>query len=286
MKSPAFSLYVRDALCSQTISKLHSKSISKGGINLCSRGLNAYWFLLLNAWLQIPRATLPNDDNELADLAKVSIEEWLAIKPILIHQFPILASGRLYNERLMIESDKQDKRQSAGSKGGSKRQANRIAAEVAALEDEDAIENESETVDLIELPAGVPKTEQEAIELGAMAGADAETCKVAWNLAASRGWMDGKGKPIRSWPHYLKAHSLMNGERKNERKQQNAGGNPAGNPRRTASEERNSFVAGAGDGSHEEICFKRGLLPTDHPMYEAIAKRVAEKMGGPRSHPS
>lgn len=134
LKSPAFSLYVRDVLCSQTISKLHSKSSSKTH----SRCLNAYWFLLCNAWLQEPRATLPDDDQELADLARVSLDEWMAIKSLVMPAFKQLASGRWFHERQMEESEKQNFRSKAGSKGGSKAAANRAAA----LEDAIAIEKE------------------------------------------------------------------------------------------------------------------------------------------------
>ena len=132
-------------LCSQTISKLHSKSLSKDSSNPHSRCLNAYWFLICNAWLQVPRATLPDDDAELADLARVSIEEWAAIKPLIMPALEQLPSGRWFMPRQMEESKKQDLRASAGSKGGSKKVANALAKRVAALEDEDAIENEDDS---------------------------------------------------------------------------------------------------------------------------------------------
>lgn len=129
MKSPAFSFYVRDWLCSKTVSKLHSKGPSKA--------ISAYLYLLCSAWLEDPPATLPSDDSELAGLARVSVEEWLVIKPFLIEQFQQLSNGRLCNERLMSEWEKQQKRKSAGSKGGSKKQANRVAASEDEIEDED-----------------------------------------------------------------------------------------------------------------------------------------------------
>src|SRR6202012_4917000 len=98
MKSPAFSFYVRDWLCSNAVSKLHSKAYSKTGNNLCSRGVGAYVFLLCQAWLQEPIGTLPSDDTELADLARVSLEEWHALKPLLMPAFKHDENGRLYNE--------------------------------------------------------------------------------------------------------------------------------------------------------------------------------------------
>lgn len=129
MKSPAFSLYVRDVLCSKTISKMHSKGVSKG--------VSAYLYLLCSSWLEEPRGTLPDDPIELAGMAKVSSEEWREIWPYIESQFPIGEGGRRYNERLVQESEKQNKRRDAGSKGGSKTQANRKAAS----EDENANED-------------------------------------------------------------------------------------------------------------------------------------------------
>ena len=141
MKSPAFSFYVRDWLCSNTVSKLHSKAYSKTSSNLSSRGLNAYMFLLCQAWLQDPIATLPDDDGELADLARVTPEEWDALKPVILLAFKKNEAGRWYNERQMHEASKQQNRSNAGSKGGSKTQANHKANQAAALEDANANAN-------------------------------------------------------------------------------------------------------------------------------------------------
>ena len=138
MKSPAFSFYVRDWLCSNTVSKLHSKAYGKTDSKLYSRGVGAYVFLLCQAWLQEPQATLPSDDGELADLARVTTEEWDAIKTIILPSLKVGTDGRLFSERQMHEALKQQMRSKAGSKGGSKLQAKRIAA----LEDENEDENE------------------------------------------------------------------------------------------------------------------------------------------------
>jgi uncharacterized phage protein (TIGR02220 family) len=92
-------------------------------------------YLLTNSWLEEPPATLPDDDQELAALARVSMEEWVRLKPLLIHQFQKdTTTGRLVNERLMAEWNKQQKRKSAGSKGGSKTVANRLAASENEIE--------------------------------------------------------------------------------------------------------------------------------------------------------
>jgi uncharacterized phage protein (TIGR02220 family) len=106
--------------------------------------LNAYIFLLCNAWLQTPQATLPADDVELADLARVPLIEWMAMKDLVLSAFKTLPSGRLYSERQMEESNKQQNRSKAGSKGGSKKAANALAALEIAI----AIENANEVVPL------------------------------------------------------------------------------------------------------------------------------------------
>lgn len=129
MKSPAFSFYVRDWLCSKTVSKLHSKP--------CSKGVSTYLYLLCSSWLEDPRATLPTEENELAGLGRVSVDEFREIWPFIKDQFPLDTSiDRLFNERLRIESEKQYTRSKSGSKGGSKKVANLVAA----LEDANANE--------------------------------------------------------------------------------------------------------------------------------------------------
>ena len=85
---------------------------------------------------------MPADDIELSDLARVTLDEWMAMKPLLMPQFQLLPTGRLSNERLMEESEKQHNRSKSGSKGGSKKQANISAKHVAALEDAIEVENE------------------------------------------------------------------------------------------------------------------------------------------------
>ncbi len=132
MKSPAFSFYVRDWLCSKTVSKMHSESISKQ----CSRMVGAYVYLLCEAWLEIPQATLPDDDFELARMAKVTPDEWQTIKPTIMLAFQKDSSGRLYNDRQMREANKQQARSKSGSKGGSQKLANRVATLENEIEDE------------------------------------------------------------------------------------------------------------------------------------------------------
>jgi uncharacterized protein YdaU (DUF1376 family) len=72
--------------------------------------VKAYVYLLCEAWLQEPRATLPQDDNELAEMARVSIEKWQEIRPKVMANFASKKHpeyGKKYiNDRLMEVSNK------------------------------------------------------------------------------------------------------------------------------------------------------------------------------------
>ena len=50
--------------------------------------VKAYVYLLAESWLQEPRASLPNDDNVLASMARLPIDKWMTIKnEVLQHYF-------------------------------------------------------------------------------------------------------------------------------------------------------------------------------------------------------
>ncbi len=55
----------------------------------------------------------------------------------------------------------------------------------------------------VELPAGFPGTPEEAKVAAMFVGCTEEFAVATWNKAMSRGGMDAKGQPIRSWRHYL-----------------------------------------------------------------------------------
>ena len=110
MRSPAFSFYVRDWLCSNTVRELHRRK---------DRSVGAYLFLLLESWLQEPTATLPNDMDALADYARVTREELESMWPIVGLQFDTGNDGRIFNPRLMQAWKLQQLRKKNASKGGS-----------------------------------------------------------------------------------------------------------------------------------------------------------------------
>lgn len=75
--------------------------------------VKAYWYLLCNAWLQ--DATLPDDDATLASLARVSLEKWHDIKPLIMTKFEPCGGGRVFNDRQMAEWHKQHIRSTAAA---------------------------------------------------------------------------------------------------------------------------------------------------------------------------
>jgi hypothetical protein len=235
--------------------------------------------------LQEPRATLPDDDVELADLARVSADEWKAIKPIIMPALQQLPSGRWFSPRQMEESEKQDKRKSAGSKGGSQKEANRVAAleDATATAIEVSCQSGGEGGE-IEPPPGFPKNEEEAVAMGVGAGVRADICRTYWLKLSSSGWRDGAGQPVRNFLKYIRyIQNLKDNDART--KERNPSRNSAGHHQPITINSRND-IAGAGNGEHLEVLYHRGLLPKDHPDFEPTAKRVAEKMAKSGREPS
>lgn len=120
---PCFLLNVRKWLCSDTVRKLHRM----GG-----RGVNAYLFLLCEAWLQTPTGSLPNDEDLLIEFARVSQKEWDQIWPVMKHKFISDGNGRLFNDELVNEANNHGMKVFAGKKGWTKQrrkdQSDRVKA--------------------------------------------------------------------------------------------------------------------------------------------------------------
>ncbi len=126
-----FPCMVRDLLSSSTVELMSGD------------GFKAYWILLCRSWLENERATLPNNQAKLVALARVDATKWDSIKDEVLACFRENENGRLYNETLLTLSDIQYKKSKAGSKGGSKTQANRVA-KVVASESESESSSEAE----------------------------------------------------------------------------------------------------------------------------------------------
>lgn len=216
MKSPAFSLYVRDMLCSQTVSKLHSKSYSKDGSNPHSRGFNAYMFLLLSSWLEDSGPSLPNDDEELMAMARVTPIEWEAIKPTVMSKFQLNTEGRWVNERLWHEWEKQQSRKLNGSKGGSKKVANRVAKLKPSVSSSFASSSSSSipvstspsiSIEKTDAPAEGSKdkgTLKEVTDFCLSLGMPEDNATWFFFKCEGNGWKNN-GKPIKDWKATIRA---------------------------------------------------------------------------------
>ena len=92
--------------------------------------VKAYVYLLCESWLQDNRATLPDDEKELASMARVSTEKWCEIKDKLLECFKpgkcADHKGRLYNEKLLeISKLNEIKRLNRENKTGTKSKQNK-----------------------------------------------------------------------------------------------------------------------------------------------------------------
>ena len=107
-KAPAFQFYVRDWLCSRKVSTMSGDCIK------------AYMYLLCEAWLNEPRATLPNDDEELASMARLELNVWMSIKHTVLGCFKTGECdehrGLLYSERLLEISRNYESKKRLGNK--------------------------------------------------------------------------------------------------------------------------------------------------------------------------
>jgi len=67
--------------------------------------VKAYLYLLCRSWAELPTATLPNDDGELALMARVPATRWDEIKGPILAQFQSDGNGRIFNVRLKKEAE-------------------------------------------------------------------------------------------------------------------------------------------------------------------------------------
>jgi uncharacterized protein YdaU (DUF1376 family) len=133
-KAPYFPLMVRDWLCSRRV------------LSMSGDGVKAFMYLLCEAWLQEPRATLPQNENELASMARVTMDVWQRIKTELMQHFDVGKcnehSGRLYNNTLLEHSRKCEGKQRFNNKNAKRTQNKRkVNAELDIDIDIDSVTN-------------------------------------------------------------------------------------------------------------------------------------------------
>jgi uncharacterized protein YdaU (DUF1376 family) len=87
---------------------------------MSGEAVKAYMYLLCEAWLQTPRATLPNSDPDLASMARNSIADWDRIKIEVMARFKLGECeehlGRFYNEKQLDVSRNYESNQRFGNK--------------------------------------------------------------------------------------------------------------------------------------------------------------------------
>lgn len=130
MKNPYFPFYVRDWLCSRRVLAMSGDAVK------------AYVYLLAESWLQEPRGTLPQNDEELASMARVSVSTWEDIKGQVLQHYKEGEchehSGRFYQETLLEISRKSESKQRFKNKNAKRTQTKRNLNASA----ENEIENE------------------------------------------------------------------------------------------------------------------------------------------------
>lgn len=110
-KSPAFQFYPQDFLTSLTVQTMSPEEVG------------AYCLLLFNSWIQSPQATLPNNEDLLRVLCRLSPEQWERSRGKILSKFVESDCGEyIYNPRLFAEKERQDeyraKMRKNGRKGG------------------------------------------------------------------------------------------------------------------------------------------------------------------------
>jgi uncharacterized protein YdaU (DUF1376 family) len=96
---------------------------------MSGESVKAYIYLLCESWLQEPRGTLPNNENELASMARLSQSEWDAVKGEVLPHFKVgecrVHKGRLFNDTLLEISCKYHNKQRFNNKNAKRTQSER-----------------------------------------------------------------------------------------------------------------------------------------------------------------
>ena len=86
---------------------------------MTTEAVGAYFLLLCHAWQQEPRGTLPNDDSRLARWARLSPDEWLAVREQVLGAFRASDDGQtIVQPRMAAEGADAESRRTALSEAG------------------------------------------------------------------------------------------------------------------------------------------------------------------------
>jgi len=111
--SPAFSFYPKDFVSSPKVQAMTPAEIG------------SYVLLLCAAWVGDPQGYLPEDDELLRRIARMSPDEWRVARPLIMACFERDGDGLVYNKRLLRERRRQETHSAVqrenGKRGAAKR---------------------------------------------------------------------------------------------------------------------------------------------------------------------
>lgn len=81
---------------------LHYRKLLADTDLMTTEEFGAYVRLLLKAWDERPVGTLPQDDSQLARMARVTLDVWKSMKPVVLARFqPVKQKGERLSQKFM-----------------------------------------------------------------------------------------------------------------------------------------------------------------------------------------
>ena len=106
-KAPAFLFYAGDFLSSPDVQAMDTREIG------------AYCLLLFNAWQGDLPGHLPNNEDRLRRMTRLTVAEWEVSRELLLSKFPVADMGHTrYNPRLVAEAEKQAENRAKNAANG------------------------------------------------------------------------------------------------------------------------------------------------------------------------
>ncbi len=180
-------------------------------LHLSRADFGSYMLLICAYWRR--GGPLPDNDAQLASIARTSLDEWRQdIRLTLATMFEIEGGCWRHNrieKELRAASAAYQSRCEAGKLGVEARKRLRSTAGQPAGDQSQSqsqgIHIHRESTDVpVEFPPHFPKTEQEAIEKAPLSLQEQKAFIVdTWHKAASRGGRDAKDVPVRNWSSFL-----------------------------------------------------------------------------------
>jgi uncharacterized protein YdaU (DUF1376 family) len=93
-KSPSFRLYASDFLGSPSVQLMDAAEV--GG----------YFLLLCVAWESDRHGYLPNDEDKIRRWSRLTREQWVQSRDLILSKFPLTEDGWRANPRMVLEAEK------------------------------------------------------------------------------------------------------------------------------------------------------------------------------------